>query len=134
MTVELTSAGVDLGIVVDDLDAALGFYRDVVGLRYDGENPVPGGGTMHRLYAGESMIKLVCPDPAPEARPVSGDPMDGLGYRYWTMSVSNIDEVYAACTASGAEVVRPPSEIVPGVHIAVVLDPAGNALEFLQMG
>ena len=51
---KLASAGVDLGIVVKDVEPMLHFYRDVLGLHYEGSNPV-GDGMMHRLWAAESM-------------------------------------------------------------------------------
>ena len=54
MTMQIGKAGVDLGIVVRDLDAMLAFYRDTLGLYHEGQNPVPGGGVMHRLWAAET--------------------------------------------------------------------------------
>ena len=61
---QLAKSGIDIGIVVDDLDTMLGFYRDTLGLYHEGENAVPGGGRMHRLWAAETMVKLVAPEPA----------------------------------------------------------------------
>jgi catechol 2,3-dioxygenase-like lactoylglutathione lyase family enzyme len=72
MTMQLTSTGIDLGIIVRDGPAALAFYRDLLGMRHDGDNPVPSGGTMHRLFAGESMVKIVVPDPPPPATAAPG--------------------------------------------------------------
>ncbi len=55
MGVELTKNSVDLGIVAGDAEAALPFYRDILGLEDQGEIPMPGG-TMHRLLRGTSLI------------------------------------------------------------------------------
>ena len=67
MGVALTKDSIDLGIVVRDADAALGFYRDTLGLDYQGEMPMPGGAVMHRLLAGTSLVKLVSHGEVPAA-------------------------------------------------------------------
>jgi catechol 2,3-dioxygenase-like lactoylglutathione lyase family enzyme len=129
----LTSAGVDIGIVVSDGPAAVAFYRDVIGLTYAGDNPMPvGGGTMYRLMAGETMIKLVQPDPVPTARATAGAIDAALGYRYITFSVDDIDASVAACRSAGVKVVTE-ATIMPGVRIALVEDPDSNLVEFLEM-
>jgi hypothetical protein len=50
--VELTKDSVDLGIVVRDAEAALHFYRDVLGLEDQGEMPMPGGNWVELLQVG----------------------------------------------------------------------------------
>ncbi len=52
MGVELTKDSVDLGIVVRDAEAALHFYRDVLGLEDQGEMPMPGGNWVELLQVG----------------------------------------------------------------------------------
>lgn len=133
MGVQLTKDAIDLGIVVNDGDAALKFYRDTLGFEYVQSNPMPGGGgTMHRLMCGKSMIKVVVPDNAIEAKPPRGGIMGATGYRYWTISVSNLEEVTAACGDAGYRVVVEPREIREGVTISIVQDPEGNWVELLQ--
>jgi hypothetical protein len=39
--VQLSKESIDLGIVVTDEKAALGFYRDAIGLEWEGELPLP---------------------------------------------------------------------------------------------
>jgi len=41
--VQVSKDSIDLGIVITDEKAALGFYRDQLGLEWEGELPVPGG-------------------------------------------------------------------------------------------
>ena len=55
-----------------------------------------------------------------------------MGYRYWTMRVSNLSEVMAECEAAGAEIVVPVTEVRPGVTIGMVTDPDGNWVEFVE--
>jgi hypothetical protein len=56
--VQVSKDSIDLGIVVTDEKAALGFYRDQLGLEWEGELPVPGG-RMYRLKCGTTVIKLL---------------------------------------------------------------------------
>jgi catechol 2,3-dioxygenase-like lactoylglutathione lyase family enzyme len=56
------------------------------------------------------------------------------GYRYWTMTVSNLSEMVQACTEAGAKVAVKERELRPGVKIAIVEDPDGNWVEFLALG
>jgi glyoxylase I family protein len=132
MTMRIGKAGIDLGIVVRDADAMLAFYRDTLGCYHEGSNPVPGGGTMHRLWAAETMIKLVAPDPAPEDANPPGGLAAASGMRYFTFTVTNLDEVHEACLAAGAEIVLTPFLVAPNVRIAMYEDPDGNHVEFLE--
>ena len=63
-----------------------------------------------------------------------GNFMGGLGYRPWTMSVSNIDKDSAACIAASIKVVPPLGEAVVGARIALALHSGDNAVYFPQMG
>jgi catechol 2,3-dioxygenase-like lactoylglutathione lyase family enzyme len=132
MGVALTKDSIDLGIVVTDPEASLAFYRDTLGFSAAGEMPMPGGGTMYRLMCGTSMIKLVHPAKEPPAKAARGGIPGATGYRYWTISVSNIQELVDACSAAGRKVAVPVTELRPGVTIAIVEDPDGNWVEFLQ--
>ena len=72
----------------------------------------------------------------PPIGPPATAPPGGLGgatgYRYWTISVSNLDELVGACGDGGYKVAVPPTEIRPGIKIAMVEDPDGNWVEFLE--
>ncbi len=98
-----------------------------------GSNPLPGGGTMHRLTCGDSTLKLCSPDPAAGAAPPGGELFTASGLRYFTISVTNIDELVAALAAAGTPVVWSPRDIAPTARVAIVQDPDGNHVEFLQL-
>ena len=134
MGVNIAKSAVDLGIVTTNGEAMLAFYRDVLGLTYVQQNPMPGGlpGVMHRMMCGESMIKLVVMPQLPAKAPPGGI-TGASGYRYWTITVTNIAEIVAACTAAGIKVAFPETEIRPGIRVAIVEDPDGNWVEFLSM-
>ena len=63
-----------------------------------------------------------------------GGPQDATGYRYWTMFVEDIQEVFNRCVAAGANVAIPVTQFSPEMTIAIVEDPDGNWVEFVQKG
>jgi len=131
MGVDLAKDSIDLGIVTNNQEAMVAFYRDVLGFEDAGTMPVPGG-TMHRLICGTSAIKLVQMNKPREVVAPPGGMGGATGYRYWTMAVNNLEDVLAACEQSGAKVAVPLTEFRPGVTIAIVEDPDGNWVEFGQ--
>lgn len=135
MGVAVAKQSIDLGIVTTNGDAMVAFYRDVLGLKYLRQMPMPigKGGVMHQLACGESVIKLVVLPEVP-AKPAGGGIPGAAGYRYWTITVSNLAEMLASCAAAGAKVAVRETEIRPGVKIGIVEDPDGNQVEFLQLG
>jgi len=134
MAISTTKPGIDLGIVTTKGPAMLAFYQGTLGLHKEGEMPMPGGkGLMHRLRCGDSLVKLV-EMPGELAPAAPGGIAKAAGYRYWTISVPDLAPLVAACEAAGHPVVMKPTEIRPGVRIAMVADPDGNWVEFLQLG
>jgi len=134
MTVQLTKDSIDLGIHVKDPEKSLAFYRDTLGFEQVGEADMPGGMHMWRLMCGTSMIKLVNFQRGYKAETPGGGIVGANGYRYWTISVSNLDEIVAQCEAAGYKVAVPVTNIRPGTHIAMIEDPDGNWVEFLAGG
>jgi catechol 2,3-dioxygenase-like lactoylglutathione lyase family enzyme len=132
MPIQVTKDSIDLGIVTTNGPAMLAFYRDVVGLPHAADMPMPGGGTMHRLTCGTSVIKLVVPPRAPAGKAAPGGLAGATGLRYWTVTVSNLDAVVAAAQAAGHSVPVPRRAVRPGVEIAMIEDPDGNWLELLE--
>lgn len=128
---QVSKDSIDLGIIVTDEKGALGFYRDGLGLEWEGELPLPGG-RMYRLKCGTTVIKLLKLDRTPTAKPAPGGPTGGLGYRYFTISVPDIRGLMAQLEAKGIRATVPVTEFRPGVTIAMVTDPDGNTVEFIQ--
>ena len=128
---QVSKDSIDLGIVVTEEKAAIAFYRDGLGLEWEGELPLPGG-RMYRLKCGSTVIKLLKLEKMPTAKPAPGGPMGGLGYRYFTISVPDIRGLMAQLEAKGIRATVPVTEFRPGVTIAMVTDPDGNTVEFIQ--
>lgn len=135
MGVQLAKSAIDLGIVITDSERSLAFYRDLLGFEHVADIPMPlgGGGTMHRLNCGDTLVKLVKFDDNPPPA-VAGGITGAAGFRYFTMIVSNLAEIMAECEAAGVKVAVSMREVRPGVSIGMVEDPDGNWVEFVQQG
>ena len=119
----------DLGLLVNNIEASLHFYRDLLGLKFIEKVPV-WFGTMHRLRFGNSDFKLVDPSVQPPKGPVG---LEGqLGFRYVTFVIKNLSELCRELQSKGIEFEVPEKEIRPGSRIAMVRDPDGNIVEFVE--
>ena len=114
--------------IVDDVDAALPFYTELLGFEVE-MHPAPGFAALSRgdlrLYlnrrgaggAGQSMPNGQAPAPG--------------GWNRIQIEVDDIDAMYARLQAAGA---RFRNEVVTGNggKQALVEDPSGNAIELFQ--
>jgi catechol 2,3-dioxygenase-like lactoylglutathione lyase family enzyme len=119
----------DLGIVVSDIKASLNFYQNILGLKFIEEMTVPFG-TMYRLRFGNSDFKLINPSTRPPQGPVGLDTQ--LGFRYVTFVIKNLSKLCIELQSKGIEFFSPEKEIRPGVRMAMVKDPDGNIVEFVE--
>ncbi len=132
MALEISKDSIDLGIVVRDAEPMLAFYRDTLGLPHQADLDLPGGMKMHRLLAGSSVIKLVAFQRTPAAAAPPGGLSGGSGYRYFTITISNLEEAMRRAEKKGAKIAMPITEIRPGIRISMVEDPEGNWVELLE--
>jgi catechol 2,3-dioxygenase-like lactoylglutathione lyase family enzyme len=119
----------DLGILASDIKASLNFYQNLLGLQFVGNSEV-WFGTMHRLRFGTSDFKLIEPKTVPPKGAVGLEKQ--LGFRYVTFVIKNLSELCTELKAKGVEFALPEKEIRPGVRIAMVKDPDGNIVEFVE--
>jgi catechol 2,3-dioxygenase-like lactoylglutathione lyase family enzyme len=126
---QLAKDSLDLGILVSDIEASLHFYRELLGLKFIEKIPV-WFGTMHRLRFGSSDFKLIDPTVRPPKGPVG---LEGqLGFRYVTFVIKNLSNLCRELQSKGIEFEVPEKEIRPGSRIAMVRDPDGNIVEFVE--
>jgi catechol 2,3-dioxygenase-like lactoylglutathione lyase family enzyme len=119
----------DIGVIVSDIKASLHFYQNLLGLEFVGTMPL-WFGTMHRLRFGESDFKLIEPKEVP---PVGASGLEKqLGFRYVTFVIENLSQLCDDLKKNGLEFTVPEREIRPGVRIAMVKDPDGNIVEFVE--
>ena len=119
----------DLGILASDIKASLNFYQNILGLEFVGISQV-WFGTMHRLRFGTSDFKLIEPKTVPPKGAIGLEKQ--VGFRYVTFVIKNLSELCAELKGKGIEFAVPEKEARPGVRIAMVKDPDGNIVEFVQ--
>ena len=126
---KLARDALDLGVFVSDINASLEFYQEILGMEKLEDLEVPFG-VLHRLKYGKSFFKLIDPKKVPPKGPPGL--VDQLGFRYVTFPVTNISEICEALKEKGVKFTIPETELMPGVRIAMIQDPDGNTVEFVQ--
>ena len=103
---------------VDDMDRAVGFYRDVVGLNIHTHSP-----DWSELTLGDSTVAL-------HQGTNDSFRMTGLSFE-----VDHIDEACREIETVGGSIVHPPRDgKVPGLRLADVTDPDGNRIQLFSYG
>jgi catechol 2,3-dioxygenase-like lactoylglutathione lyase family enzyme len=132
MAIELAKESPDIGIVVQDAEKSLAFYRDTLGLPYERKLESPDGSVVHFLGLGTSSLKIWQVNPVPAPRAPGGGYREAQGIRYITLVLRNIEQVVSQCSASGVTVTAPLSQPRPDLKLAFIQDPDGNNIELLQ--
>lgn len=122
---------IDVGIFVKDISTMLNFYQGTLGLKKTEEVPTAFG-TIHRFRYGTSDIKLMDPKEIPPAAPNGFGKRLGIGYI--TFVIKDLSGLCASLKEKGAEFTIKETEIRPGTRIAMIKDPEGNILEFVERG
>ncbi len=133
MTVSLST----VHILVDDPDAALGFYRDALGLTVT--NEVANGGFKWITLVTDSQpeIGIVLSQPQAGRSEEDGDALAAMlakGEMYPVhLRTENLDATFdKVATVPGVEVLQEPADQPWGVRDAAVRDPAGNRIRIEQ--
>jgi catechol 2,3-dioxygenase-like lactoylglutathione lyase family enzyme len=122
---------VDIGIFVGDINKSLDFYNGLLGLEKI-EELQTGFGTLHRLRFGTTDVKLMDPKKVPPVGAIGLEKQ--LGFRYITFVIRDLSDLCAALKDKGVEFTIPETQIRPGTRIAMVKDPDGNIIEFVERG
>src|SRR4051794_30810831 len=124
-------------ILVDDPDAALAFYRDILGLTV--QNEVAQGGFRWIVLASESQpeIQIVLSEPHAGRSQEDGDALAALlakgELRPVQFRSDDLDATFEKVAGTpGAEVLQEPASQPWGARDAAVRDPAGNFLRIEQ--
>ena len=122
----------------DDPDAALGFYRDLLG--FEVRNDVGYAG-MRWITVGPvgqpTSIVLYPPGADPgitddERRTITEMMAKGT-YAIITLATHDLDDTFARLQAGGADVVQEPTEQFYGIRDCAFRDPAGNLIRINQL-
>lgn len=123
-------------ITVNDVDEALAFYRDALGL--DVRNDVGAGGSRWVTlgFPGLQVPELVLSDPHAGRSQADGDALQELLTKgVLSMVVFCTDDLQATfdrVQASGAEVLQEPIDQPWGVRDCAFRDPSGNLVRISQ--
>lgn len=141
MSLELAGHGAEIAIVTRRPQAMLAFYRDALGLAYEGriDFPFPGGnqdlgipaGFQHRLRCGPIVLKLICVEAEPEPG-AAGGAYAATGFRFVTLLVKEFDAALDRLRAAGAPLPLGVRPFIDGVRFAFVADPDGNWVELTE--
>jgi catechol 2,3-dioxygenase-like lactoylglutathione lyase family enzyme len=130
----LARAGVDVGLVVRDVDASRHFYCDIIGLRYMRATDVPGVGVIHRIDMDGSTLKLMeAPTAGQQQTPISDNSITAeAGLRYLTFHVRSVDDIVRRCREDGGTVLKEPERVPTGFLIAMLADPDSAIVELAE--
>ena len=131
MGARMAKPAIDVGIVTADADPLLAYYRGVFGFESMPGLEIPGVGRIHKLACGESVLRVMVPETAPEAD-TAASWSGRAGLRYLTLEVEDIAAAVEATRESGGHVVLEPFELRPGRFVCQITDPDGNMIEVGQ--
>jgi catechol 2,3-dioxygenase-like lactoylglutathione lyase family enzyme len=141
----------DLGVVVSDVEKAIEFYTNAVGMQkvgafsVDAETATAAGLTANQKL---DVTVMACSDGATAARlklmafpEAPGKPSDNstihaqLGFSYLTLKVKSVDAALARLEKAGVKPMGKGPAAIPGrepaTYILLVHDPDGNIVEFV---
>ena len=120
-----------VGIAVPDLDTALAFYRDVLGLEPHPPE-VADGATIVALPFGESEVELLAPRDAdgPIARFLA---RRGPGIHHVCYRVADLDAALAACRAAGYRLIDETPRVGAGGRRIAFVHPKATAGILLEL-
>jgi uncharacterized glyoxalase superfamily protein PhnB len=122
-----------------DADAALAFYRDILGfeLRKDvGYNGMRWLTVGHPDQPGTSLVlhpPAADPGITDDERRVIAEMMAKGTYAILTLATPDLDETFAKLESSGADIVQEPIDQPYGIRDCAVRDPAGNLLRINEV-
>lgn len=112
-------------LTVNDIQASLAWYRDVLGFLVGQEMKHDGKLMGAVLKAGAAEIYLIQDDFAK-----GRDRRKGVGFRLYCNTAQDVDQLAAAITARGGVLAEPPKDQPWGVRDFAVTDPDGFLISF----
>jgi catechol 2,3-dioxygenase-like lactoylglutathione lyase family enzyme len=129
-------------VTVSDLDRAVAFYRDTLGLDVLSEFSVGGeafetgvgidgaSAEFVHLDAGDARVELV--EYTPKGESVPENRLNQPGGTHLGLEVEDLDAVYASLP-DGVETIAEPQTTESGTRILFVRDPDGTLVELLEL-
>ena len=122
---------IEAGLVTDDVDNLVAFYRDALGFEVEHELSFPQG-EVRRLIRDDAHLKIYQPAEAngPQDRPPVWHQRSG-----WAYAALHVDDATAEVLrvrSNGGTVITEVTNHRPGASFALIADPEGNVWEILQ--
>ncbi|MFC4447499.1 VOC family protein [Halorussus aquaticus] len=131
------------GVTVTDLDRAVEFYREVLGLDVLDRFTVSGEafsegvgvegatGDFAHLDAGSARVELVEYEPEDEGTDPDTEPVNRPGAKHLGLSVENLDRFYEELPTD-VETLSEPRTTESGTRILFLRDPEDNLVELIE--
>lgn len=125
-----------VNVTVNDVDEALAFYRDTLGLEV--RNDVASGGFRWVTLgsAAQPGVEIVLSEPHAGRSQADGDAMQELltkgALPMLVFRSDDLDAVFEAARAAGAEVLQEPTDQPWGPRDCALRDPSGNTVRISQ--
>jgi catechol 2,3-dioxygenase-like lactoylglutathione lyase family enzyme len=124
-------------ITVDDVEAAIPFYRDGLGLEIVNDVSYDGTRWLSFGFAGQTGLAVVLSDPAAGRSPEDADALlrlvvKGSGPGPYVFTTDDLDATFERLRALGAEVLQEPIAQDWGPRDCAFRDPAGNHVRINQ--
>lgn len=125
-----------VNVTVNDVDEALAFYRDTLGLEV--RNDVASGGFRWVTLGSTAQpgVEIVLSEPHAGRSQADGDAMQQLltkgALPMLVFRSDDLDAVFEAARAAGAEVLQEPADQPWGPRDCALRDPSGNTVRISQ--
>nr|WP_274637420.1 VOC family protein [Microbacterium bovistercoris] len=124
-------------VTVDDVDAAIAFYRDALGLSVVNDVANDGHRWVSLGFAAQPGLLLVLSDPGAGRSPEDAEALHrlvakGAGPGPIVFATSDLDAAFERARAAGAEVLQEPIQQPWGPRDCAFRDPAGNLVRINQ--
>lgn len=124
-------------LTVDDVEAAIGFYRDALGLEIVQDVESDGHRWVSFGFADQPGVSLVVSDPAAGRSDEDGESLRSLLAKGTApgpivFGTDDLDAAFAQAKAAGAEVMQEPMDQSWGPRDCAFRDPAGNHIRLNQ--
>ena len=135
---------VHMGLIVNSIDRALPFYRDVFGMRVKADFGLQTGPEVPEIMGlPEAQVRIVMLElegqlvelieiVQPKREPIHGDtPYGEVGHSHLAFQVDDVDAAYRYLQERGVEMVIPPQEI-PEQKFFYLRDPDNQWVEVVE--
>ncbi|MBN9155152.1 MAG: VOC family protein [Microbacterium sp.] len=124
-------------VTVDDVDAAIAFYRDALGLELVNDVASDGHRWVSLGFPGQPGLTLVLSDPGAGRSPEDGEALHrliakGSGPGPLVFTTDDVDATFERIRATGAEVLQEPIAQPWGPRDCAFRDPSGNHIRINQ--